>query len=305
MKHRETELLPVPYFHIVFTLPHELNPLALECPKAVYNALFYASWQTIKAFARDPKFLGAKTGMTAILHTWGQNLSLHPHLHCIVPGGGITVAGNWKTAKHKGRYLFPKKAMSKVFRAKMMAKLRGSGLDITQPIAAKLFRKSWVVDARQPFASPKTVVEYLGRYTHKIAISNHRITNIAHGTVSFKYKDYRHGGTQKVMRLQATEFLRRFCHHVLPHGFVRIRHYGILASRNKPKELNLAKAALNEKAWEKQQFTWEEIARTRLNYDPSKCRQCKKGDMKTIQAFEPQRGPPVDSLSFNKILTAL
>jgi hypothetical protein len=169
---REKELLPVPYYHIVFTLPQAFNQLLPYHAKAIYSSLFSASWSTIQAFASDPKYMGAKTGMISILHTWGQQLWLHPHVHCIVPGGGITPAGKWKKAKYKDRYLFPKRAMSTIFRARFMAALR-KRIDIPQQIAKQAFKNKWVVYAKRPFTSPKSVVEYLGRYTHKIAISNH------------------------------------------------------------------------------------------------------------------------------------
>ncbi|MCP4121244.1 MAG: transposase, partial [Bacteroidetes bacterium] len=188
---REAELLPVPYYHIVFTLPHDLNELAIQYPKQVYDALFTAAWQTIKTFASDPDYIGAKTSMTAILHTWGQGLWLHPHLHCIVPGGGLLATGKWKSARCQGKYLFPKKALSSPFRAKYVKALRKSGVVIPQSVGKKLFSKSWVVYAKKPFMSPSTVVEYLGRYTHKVAISNHRLKSVNDHEVSFTYKDYR------------------------------------------------------------------------------------------------------------------
>ena len=297
---REAELLPVAYYHIVFTLPHELNKLAVLHPKKVYNALFFASWQSIKVLSKDPKFIGAKTGMTAVLHTWGQKLWLHPHLHCIVPGGGITPAGKWKHARHKGKYLFPQKALAKIFRAKFVAKLRETAVPIPQKTAKAIFSKQWVVYAKRPFASPKTVVEYLGRYTHKIAISNHRLISIDNGKISFRYKDYRKGAKNLVTSLGANEFLRRFCLHILPKGFTRMRHYGILASRNKARELNLAKADLGEAPWEKQEPEWKTIARERLGFDVDLCPKCKKGVMEVVEVLMPVRGPPL----FSSILKA-
>jgi len=187
---RESELLPVPYYHMVFTLPNHFNELLPEFDEEIYNALFSASWQTIRTFAADPKYLGAKTGMVSILHTWGQQLWLHPHVHCIVPGGGITKSGKWKNCKHKNKYLYPKRALSVVFRAKFMAALRKE-MTIPHHIAKKAFQIRWVVYAKRPFASPDTVVEYLGRYTHKIAISNHRLLDVNENKVTFHYKDYR------------------------------------------------------------------------------------------------------------------
>ncbi|TXK18374.1 transposase, partial [Pontibacter qinzhouensis] len=182
---REAELLPVPYFHLVFTLPEELNPLALLQPKAVYDTLFEAAWETLLTFARDPKHLGARPGMVAVLHTWGQTLSLHPHLHGIVPGGGLSEKGKWRGAPSKGRFLFPVKAMSRVFRAKYVEKLKERLPELDRSLVNSLFQKQWVVYAKRPFAGPESVVEYLGRYTHKIAISNHRLLKVEQEAVTF------------------------------------------------------------------------------------------------------------------------
>ncbi len=288
---RENELLPVPYYHIVFTLPQAFNELLPYHAKAIYSSLFSASWSTMQSFAADDKYMGAKTGMISILHTWGQQLWLHPHVHCIVPGGGITPAGKWKMAKYKDRYLFPKRAMSTVFRARFMVEVRKK-MDIPQKIAKQAFKKKWVVYAKRPFASPKTVVEYLGRYTHKIAISNHRLLKVNDRSVTFKYKDYRNGGKQKLATLSGIEFLRRFALHILPHGFVRIRHYGFLASRNKPTELNIAKKDLDQPMWHKIKYSWAQIAAEKLNYNPLQCPFCKKETMMIIKIIDPERGPP-------------
>ena len=292
---REAELLPVPYFHLVFTIPEVFNQLLPKYAHEVYSALFAASWQTVSAFASDEKHLGAKPGMVSILHTWGQQLWLHPHVHSIVPGGGITPSGKWKNARGKGKYLFPKRAMSLVFRAKFMAELR-KRMTVPQYIAKKAFATKWVVYAKRPFATPKTVVEYLGRYTHRIAISNHRLTEVNDRTVSFSYKDYRHGGKKKMVTLSGVEFLRRFAWHVLPKGFVRIRHYGFLASRNKTTLLNLAKTELGQGKWEKLDLTWQEIATEKLNINPSICPHCKKGILIRIKTLAPYRGPPLDRM---------
>lgn len=218
---REAELLPVPYFHVVFTLPDTLNQLAMYQPKAVYDSLFEAAWQTVRCFAKDPKHLGARAGMIAILHTWGQTLSLHPHLHCIVPGGGLTKHQKWKTAKTQGkpgcreaRYLFPVKAMSKVFRAKYVKALKARIIP-EKELINELFQKAWVVYSKRPFGHPKAVLEYLGRYTHKVAISNHRILDIGPKQTTFSYKDYRQGAQNLEMSLDNLEFIRRFSMHNL------------------------------------------------------------------------------------------
>lgn len=256
---RESELLPVPYYHIVFTLPYHFNELLPSNDKEVYSALFTACWQTIQTFAGDPKYLGAKTAMVSMLHTWGQQLWLHPHLHCIVPGGGITPSGKWKNCKYKGKYLFPKRALSIVFRAKFMSALRKK-IPVPEHIARQVFNTEWVVYAKRPFASPKTVVEYLARYTHKIAISNHRLIAVDKDKVTLHYKDYQDAAKKKQTTLSGTEFLRRFSAHILPHGFVRLRHYGFLAAKNKPKELNVARKELHQPEWRKIKYSWIQIA---------------------------------------------
>ena len=276
---------------MVFTLPHCFNELLPKHAKNIYSSLFKASWLTLQAFAEDDKYLGAKTAMTCLLHTWGQQLWLHPHVHCIVPGGGITKAGNWKMAKGKGNYLYPKRALSLVFRAKFMAELRKK-MDISYAIGKQAFKHEWVVYAKQPFASPKTVVEYLGRYSHKIAISNHRLTAVNDKTVSFTYKDYRSGGKQKLAALSGVEFLRRFSLHILPAGFVRIRHYGFLASRNKATQLNIAKTELKQPKWSKITYSWSQIAKDKLGINPLECPFCKKETMMVIKVMDPERGPP-------------
>lgn len=299
---REEELLNVPYFHIVFTLPHEFNAVTIKHPVEVYNALFRAAWQTIDTFAKDPKHIGGKTGMTAVLHTWGQNLSLHPHLHCIVPGGGLNPQGKWifpkkysKKAKRKIKYLFPKKALSKVFRAKFMAELR-KAVPIEQAIAKAVTGKEWVVYAKRPFLGPRQVIEYLGRYTHKIAISNHRLLSIDNGKIRFKYKDYKTGEYDKVMELESSEFIRRFCFHILPSGFMKMRHYGILSSRNKKNDLNKAKEFFGLEQWHKKKVSWQIIAKEKLNFNPFQCKRCGKIALEVIQTIYPERAPPVNPI---------
>lgn len=282
---REEELLNVPYFHVVFTLPSELNEYALKEGKIVYDALFKASWQTLQQFGDNPKHLGAKMGMIAVLHTWGQNLSLHPHLHCIVPGGGVTKNKKWKSAKNKGKYLFDVKSMSKVFRAKYVALLRKSKLDIPQKVYDELFSKKWVVYAEQPFVKPEFVVEYLGRYTHKIAISNHRIKNIDYvkRTVTFSAKNYKKGGQKQDITLSTKDFIKRFSLHVLPKGFTRLRHFGILSSSWKKVKLPELQELLSEgKAV---------LITDKPPLQHRKCPSCKKGILETVLLFD-QRGPP-------------
>jgi hypothetical protein len=289
------ELLPVPYYHVVFTLPEAINRLAMYKPKEVYDLLFATAWSTIESFAQDPKHLGARTGMITILHTWGQTLTLHPHLHCIVPGGGISKAGYWKCTRSNGKFLFPVKAMSKVFRARYMAGLRKHFPQEPKSFFDDLFRTEWVVFAKRPFGGPEQVIEYLGRYTHKIAISNHRITDCGDERVTFTYKDYRQQGSKKQMTLPATEFIRRFSLHILPKRFVRIRHYGILSSRVKTTALPLMRQQLNiaspaSNAGHNQTKEGNSASRG------WQCPCCKKGTMIMIAQFD-YRGPPPHLLS--------
>ena len=276
---REKELLPIAYYHVVFTLPSELNTLALYNPRLIYNTLFKTAWAVIKGFGENPDYLGAQTGMICILHTWGQNMSLHPHLHCIVPSGGIDKNGNWKWVKKKEKYLYPVKEMSIVFRAKYVAELRRSGI-ADQELFDKLFTKSWVVYAKRPFGRASHVVEYLGRYTHKIAISNHRIKSIDSGEIVFSAKNYRKEGKKEYLRLDPKVFISRFALHILPKGFVRIRHYGFLSSTGK--RLYLKKLQ-------------DRLGKPKLKVKPKTmhlvCPKCKQGRLETVAVFD-ARGPP-------------
>ncbi len=291
MQAREQELFHTSYYHLVFTLPQALNRLAMYRPKLVYSLLFATAWQVVKGFARNPKFIGAAPGMIAILHTWGQNLSLHPHLHCIVPGGGITTSGKWKAARGKNKFLFPVKTMSKVFRAKYVQALRQQGIEDVQ-LYKSLFSKPWVVYCKQPFFGPRQVVEYLGRYTHKIAISNHRIRSIENGKVTFTAKDYRKGGEKYPLVLSEDEFIRRFSLHILPRGFTRIRHYGILSSTLKKVCVKLLQQELGKP-------DLPEHSDVHLL-----CPVCRKGKLVTIWRFH-QRGPPPMNASFLNLLINL
>jgi hypothetical protein len=233
--------------------------------------------------------------MISILHTWGQQLWLHPHLHCIVPGGGISGRGKWKRAKSNGKFLFPVKAMSKVFRGKFVDKLRkwaeSENIALSRLFMDALYQNPWVVYAKQPFFGPQQVVEYLGRYTHKIAISNHRLISIENGNVTFTWKDYRDGEKRKVMTLQATEFLRRFCLHIMPSGFVRIRHYGFLSCRKKS-VLHELQRQLGLTPAKPEKLSWQRISTLRLGYNVDICPCCSKGTMVTIERWLPGRSPP-------------
>src|SRR5699024_964741 len=202
---RQKDLLDCKYYHVVFTLPEAVNTFCLHYPRKLYDMLFYASKDTLMTFGRDEKHLGAEMGVISVLHTWGQNLSLHPHVHMIVPAGGVDKSGKWIQHRKNGKYLFPVKAMSKVYRGKFMERFRHfmaeKGMEITPDMHQQLYAKDWVVFAKKPFGGAKQVIEYLGRYTHKVAISNHRLKRIDNGKVTFSYKDYRQGGKKKVMTL--------------------------------------------------------------------------------------------------------
>ena len=280
---REQELLPVPYFHVVFTLPEALNPLAIHEPAVIYDLLFEAAWETLFTFGKNK---GLRMGMIALLHTWGQNLSLHPHLHCIVPGGGVNADGVWKNIRSDGKYLFAVKALSKVFRAKYCEKLKMQVPEQYPRLRKMLWDKDWVVYAKPPFGSPKAVVEYIGRYSHKVAISNRRIIHADEQQVQFSYKDYRDGNTTKVMSLSPEEFSRRFALHILPKRFVKIRHYGFLSSGWKKIKLP---------ALQKKLFAEDEIPKREEKTEGYVCSCCKAGMMQRVLAFD-LRGPPMEFL---------
>jgi hypothetical protein len=291
-QHRK--LLPVKYFHVVFTIPDTLNKLCLYQAQMMYSILFKAAWQTINSFGHDAKHIGGQTGMTCILHTWGQNLSLHPHLHCIIPAGAINAHGKWKQARAQGKFLFPVKALSEVFRAKFVCLLRkkstSKGLTIPQSLFDQLFEKNWIVFAKQPFLGSAQIIEYIGRYTHKIAISNHRIVKVDQQKVFFSYKDYRKGGDKKIMTLDKMEFIRRFSLHILPLRFVRIRHYGILNARSCHKIPDIIHAIHQSGAAENQNNQTSTIITLTTNNNQI-CPVCKKGRM-LIVATGNGRSPP-------------
>ena len=256
---RQRELLPTRYFHVVFTVPHELNVLALDNAHRFYDLLFTASAQAALEVAADPKHLGAEIGLIAILHTWGQNLLLHPHVHCAIPAGGLSLdRTHWVHPRYP--FFLPVKILSRVFRGKFCAGLkrlyRRKQLRCAGPAAAladpkqfrqllrRLHRQDWVVYAKPAFDGPMQVLKYLGRYTHRVAISNHRLLAFDGERVTFRWKDYAHGGKQRKMKVEATEFLRRFFLHILPKGFVRIRHFGFLANSRRRQDLPLANERL-------------------------------------------------------------
>ncbi|MHA2497746.1 MAG: IS91 family transposase, partial [Candidatus Hodarchaeales archaeon] len=297
LEERMAELLPVEYFHVVFTIPDFLNPLALCNKEVVYAILFRAVKETISESASNPKNLGARIGFLAILHTWGQNLLDHPHIHCVVPGGGLSPDGNKWISSPRGFFIHVK-ILAKLFRGKFLDYLKKAFGDgklhfygkhkqlesqaSFQRLLDKAYSKEWVVYAKKPFAGPEQVLKYLGNYTHRIAISNHRIVDIEDGKIIFKWKDYRDGGKRKLMSLQVAEFMRRFLLHVIPKGFVRIRSYGFLSNRNKRKLLATCRELLLDSAEEgkkdeQESGPWQQIIHSLTSEDPLLCPHCRQG----------------------------
>lgn len=227
-------LLNTGYFHVVFTLPEELNPVMLRNQEIAYALFFKAVSETLLELCADPKYLGAKPGISTVLHTWGQNLMYHPHIHCIVTGGGLR-GGAWRTSRKK--FFLPIKVLSRKFRGKLLFYLKQAGLRFD----SSLYRKEWGVYCKPPFKNASKVIEYLGRYTHRVAISNNRILKLEDGRVTFSWRDYRDGNKVKAMTVTAAEFIRRFMLHILPSGFRKTRHFGILASRDKSARIALCR----------------------------------------------------------------
>lgn len=312
---QEDQLLPTTYFHVVFTIPHELNPLCLYQPALMYNLLFKAAWFTLDTFARDPKWLGAKTAATMVLHTWGQNLSLHPHLHCIVPNGGLSANGQWQFPRRgNARFLYPVLAMKKVFKAfflKQLKELIAVGhLPLPKEVPAQgaafyrwkenLYQKGWVVFTKRPFAGVHNVVKYLARYSHRVAITNRRILDVDRHNVRFTYKDYADGAKRKEMTLTGVQFLHRFCLHFLPPRFRKIRQFGFLANSCKGRDLARARKALGLKQRQLlSKAQRQTLAKERLfDQQTDRCPCCRQGQMVIIGVFAPNKDPPLLGLPY-------
>jgi len=305
---RNEDLLPIEYFHVVFTIPSELNLLVSMNQKVLYDLLFRSASETLTELANDPKHLGAKIGVIGILHTWGQNLMDHPHVHCVVTGGGISPDGERWLSCRKG-FFIPVRVMSSLFRGKFLDLLnkyfkRGdlafSGcinhLKAPGAFASfknQLYHKKWVVYCKPPFDGVTGVLQYLGRYTHRIAISNNRIIAIRDGKVSFLWRDYANGNRQKIMTLQADEFIRRFLIHVLPTRFVRIRHFGLLANRNRKDNIAVCRNIIGvDKPIIKKEVkpeTWQEQLLRICGIDVTTCPICQKGKMFRMAPLLPYR----------------
>ena len=305
---RREDLLPIEYFHVVFTLPSELNPLVSMNRKAIYDLLFRSVSETLTKLANDPKHLGAEIGSISILHTWGQNLMDHPHLHCIVTGGGLSPDKNRWVSSRKG-FFIPVRVLSALFKGKFLDLLKNHFKkdDLVFPnhlrhlkdpadfetLRKNLYRKKWVVYCKPPFDGPKGALQYLGRYTHRIAISNNRILNIRNDDVSFLWRDYADQNRQKIMTLKAEEFIRRFLLHVLPSRFVRIRHFGLLANRKRKDTIALCRKILGEGKTliqpNARKETWQEQLFRICGIDVTLCPVCQKGRMYRVASLLPYR----------------
>ncbi|HLJ75951.1 MAG TPA: IS91 family transposase [Acidobacteriaceae bacterium] len=302
LEQRTAELLPVEYFHVVFTLPEEIARIAFYNKEAIYALLFRTVSETLLTIARDPKHLGAEIGFFAVLHTWGQNLHLHPHLHCVVPGGGISPDGQW-VACRPGFFL-PVRVLSRLFRrlfleALLQAHAEGhlhffgdleklADSDSFRGYLSPLEDKEWVVYAKPPFGGPRQVLEYLGRYTHRVAISNQRLVAMEEGNVSFRWKDYRHPQRPKVMTLSAEEFIRQFLLHALPRGFQRIRYCGLLANCHRAAKLELCRSLLASPCADLLPSAPESVvARLALH----QCPRCGVGTLLRLEVWPPSHGP--------------
>jgi hypothetical protein len=311
---RRGELLPVPYFHLVFTLPHALNTLAQGNPRLLYGLLFESVSATLIEFGANPRWLGGEIAATLILHTWGQTLTQHIHLHCLMAAGALHADGHW--IRSRRGFLFPVQALSQVFRGKFLALLTRAfdtgALTLAAATAtlaqtgargrffSALREHAWVVYAKKPFGGPQQVLDYLGRYTHRVAISNNRLAAIEDDRVSFRYKDYAHGNRRRTLTLETGEFIRRFLLHVLPRGFMRIRHYGLLANRAKQVKLARARSALDQPPPappppqpESVEAFWLRLA----SLDIHQCPRCHAGRMVIIASLHSPlaRAPPPPS----------
>ena len=312
---RRAELLPVDYFHTVFTIPHELNAIALVNKKVVFDILFRATSQTLQKFAADPRnSLGGKIGFTAILHTWDQKLLDHFHLHCLIPGGALSFDGKRWIPARKG-FLFPVRALSKVFRGKFIdyikkeftaGKLIFPGQTASlgteegfSGLVNQLWKKQWVVYCKESFAGPEKVLDYLGRYTHRVAISNHRITSVANGKVSFTYRDRAHGNVKKNLTLSASEFIRRFLLHVLPKSYMRVRYFGFLTPPSKKRSLALCRQLLgiHPDMPEAPEKTTHELMLELTGTDITVCPCCERGTMRFVRRLQPLYPHGVEGVS--------
>ena len=306
---RQAELLPVEYYHVVFTIPdNQLAPIALRNQRVFYNLLFRLVSETLQTIAADPKHLGASIGFLAVLHTWGQTMSDHPHVHCVVPGGGLSPDGQAWVSCRPGFFL-PDPVLSAYFRNHFLEALEkafkrerfefhGAIQHLADPEAfrgliATCKAKKWGVKAKPPFGGPEKALDYLGRYVHRIAISNHRLVDMRDGKVSFSWRDYKHGSVQKTVTLEAEEFIRRFLQHVLPPGFMRVRHFGLFANCHRTEKLCLCRALLGAPEPPPVEYQdWPDLVLTLTGQDPLLCPRCKRGRLLRISTLLPSTRAP-------------
>jgi len=313
---RRDQLLPVGYYHVVFTVPHLLAPLALANKRVFYDILFQCASRTMLTIAKDPKHLGARIGLLAVLHTWDQKLLYHPHLHCVVPGGGISFDSR-KWIACRPDFFLPVRVLSRLFRRLFLGTLlEGYTQGLLQfhgavahlatkqafhELLAECRQSEWVVYCKRPFGGPEKVLDYLGRYTHRVAISNHRLLSIDDGNVTFTYRDRKNDDVQKTMTLPADEFIGRFLLHVLPDRFVRIRQYGLLANRNCKHKIALCRTLLGVHQDQHSEVLpksdWVQMLIRLTGSDPLCCPHCRRGQLKRVQTippknFSPTRPPP-------------
>jgi hypothetical protein len=292
VENRMKEAFQVKHYHVVFTLPDVLNDICLLDSGSFYSALFQSVWDTLRTFGYS--HYAVESGAICVLHTWGQNLSLHPHIHCIVPATGLSLKGKLKDIGKQGKYLYPERMLSATFKGKMMqslkARLRCKGIiKEHQSVIDAAYKNQWVVDCEPSFASPEHVVKYLGQYTHRVAISNQRLVKVAEHGITFMHKDYRDGARQKPVTLSGVEFLRRFAMHILPHRFVKIRYYGIYGSRYK----SLAKKQAQKKIVICMVETSQERLLRLTGFDVYRCPFCQKGRMARVEKLPRIRSPTV------------
>lgn len=286
---RKEEVLNVKYYHVVFTIPSEIYNIAYQNQEKMYKILFKASSETLQELAKDKKYLGGEVGFFSILHTWGQNLMYHPHVHIVVTGGGLTETNKW--IEKKEDFFIPVRVMSKVFRGKFLYYMKREKLEffnkmkefenpvIYNELIQNLYQKDWVVYCKEPFKNAESVIQYLGKYTHRVAISNERIVGIEGEEVKFKWRDYKDNNEMKEMKISIEEFIRRFMMHILPPNFMKIRYYGILGNRNKKKKLLKCKILTKTKIYIKKELPTLEILKQTLGKDFNLCPHCKKGHM--------------------------
>ena len=286
---RKEEVLNIKYYHVVFTIPSEIYKIAIQNQEKVYKIMFKASAETLQELAEDKKYLGGEIGFFSILHTWGQNLMYHPHIHCVVTGGGLTELGKW--VEKEEDFFIPVKVMSRKFRGKFLSHMKETKLDfygknkelenpaIYNELIQSMYSKEWIVYCKEPFKNAESVIQYLGRYTHRVAISNERIIKIEDNKVRFKWRDYKDNNKMKEMTVTIEEFIRRFLIHILPPRFMKIRYYGILGNRNKKKKLLKCKILTRTKINKKKELPTLELLKKVLGKDFNLCPQCKKGHM--------------------------